>query len=404
MGASQANDNLWEMLQRDGDVLDLMAIEAIGTRVLLVGAKYEEQRLPVGGEPVDDQMNETEVRKLMHIISLNSEEKIEWQHSFPAIPDVNEVYSMSATRNGHLCIAYGRNYADNEFINPVVLQVDAKGKIGWADIEAIPESFLPDTSAKSYLQIANLESIRVIDTADNGCLLGYILRQESQNEETLQLNLIMINRDGSVKWHFNRETDLYGKMFLVHNNDSNIYIVVQTNQSRDAAIQAMMAGRPFSPKTSMLVMSPDGEMKNFYDFDTLTDLSKVWVKQAVGASGAAVLLVGNAKNAWAGLVSEKGKLGTINNTLNGEFSYATKMHAGGYILVRSGSLVALDNQLNLMFDKPIEPFIRRNYVNAYLAKELTEQGPIQNIVPISKNTYLVLYKLASRLQKIEFPD
>lgn len=401
---SQAGGNIWELLEHEGDALDLMAIEAIGDRVLLLGARYEEQRWQADQDASEREISGPIVRKQMHIISINSKEQIEWQHSYPAIPDVNEIYSASTTNNGHLCIAFGRNYNDEEFINPVVLQVDAKGKIIWADFKAIPESSLPDASAQVYLQIANLESIRVVDTPDNGCLLGYILRSESPGSESLQLNLVMINKDGDAKWHFKRETELYGKMFLLRNADTGSYVVVQTNQSRDAAIQAMMAGQPFAPRTNMLVISLDGKLKKFYDLDALDELKKVWIKNATNATGGNVLLAGNAKNAWAALISENGKLEKINNTLVGEFTYVGKKQSGGYILVRSGSTVALDDHLTLQLDQPIEKFIKKKYVNPYLAKQLSDKGPIQNIVPTTKNSYLILYKLASRLQRIELPD
>jgi len=402
-GVCQAEGEIWQMLERDGDVLDLMAMEAIADRVLVVGARYEEQQWQGEKDPPDEQTIETVVRKPLHIISLNSREQVEWQHSYPAIPDVNEIFSVSTTKNGHLCIAYGRNYVENEFINPVVLQVDAKGKITWADLKAIPESSLPDTSELSYLQIANLESIRVVGTPDNGCLLGYILRHESKERETLQLNLIMINKEGDAKWHFKRETALYGKMFLVKNADADDYIVIQTNQSRDAAIQAMMAGQPFSPKTSMLVVSDKGELKKFYDYEKLNDLSKVWVKHAADAMGEKILLAGNSKNAWVGFIDEDGRVNKINNNLVGEFSYVGNNQSNGYILVRGASIVALDKQLNLQLDKTIDQIIKKKYANAYLEKQLPEQGPIQNIVPLTKNAYLILYKLASRLQKIVLP-
>ena len=154
----------------------------------------------------------------------------------------------------------------------------------------------------------------------------------------------------------------------------------------------------------MLVISNNGELKKFYDLDVLDEVKKVWIKSATDAPGKNVLLAGNAKNAWAALISEDGKLEKINNTLAGEFTYVGKKDSGGYILIRSGSAVAMDNRLDMKLDQPVEKFIKKKYVNAYLAKQLSDQGPIQNIVPMTKNAYLILYKLASRLQKIELPE
>ena len=400
-GISCADEDIWKILSRDGDVMDLMAIEAMGEKAVLVGAKYIEKQWQAVEEPESIQIESPIIRKLLHVMSISSEEQIEWRHSYPAIPDVNEIYSTSRTPDGRLCIAYGTNYAGDEFINPIVLQIDTKGKIIWANRGAIPESLLPRSLEKSYVQIANIESLRIVGSTENGCLLGYILRQQTEEKESFQLNLLMMNEQGDQQWHLTRDTSLYGKMFLVLNGDADGYTVVQTNQSRDAAIEAMMAGRPFSPLTNFLVVDKKGVSKNFYDNEVLTNLSKIWVKDIVDVHGENVLLVGNSKNAWAGFINLKGQVGKINNSLEGEYTYVRKTHSNGYMLVRGDSLVSFDEHLNSQFNRPIDQLIKKQYVNTFVEKKLNELGPIQNIVPLGKNSYFILYKLASRLQKIE---
>lgn len=399
-----AKDDVWNVLKREGDVLDLMAIEGSEDNAVLIGAKYIEGQWQSVENQDANQLDSSTIRKLLHVISINTQEQVEWQHSYSAIPDVNEIYATSRTRDGRLCIAYGGNYANEEFINPVVLQVNATGKIVWANKTAIPESSMPKPSASTYVQIANIESIRIVETAENGCLLGYILRHQTAQGQKFQLNLLSLNQQGDQQWHLAQETSLYGKMFLVRNSEALSYTVVQTNQSRDAAIEAMIAARPFSPLTNILVVSNQGKLEKYYDSDSLSQLSKIWIKHIVDVPGDDVLLVGNSKNAWAGFMDINAQLTSVNNVLGGEFSYVGKNRSKGYIMVRDDSIVSFDEKLTPKIDKAIDQLVKRKYVNAYLQAKLPERGPVQNIVPLGENAYFILYKLASRLQKIELDD
>jgi len=401
-GSSNADDSLWSVLDREGDALDLMAIESEGKRVLLVGAKYEELQWRAEDEPPPEMVILPKIRKQLHIISIDSNETVEWQHSFPAVPDVSEIYSAKVTPDNHMCIAYGQNYESDEFINPVVLQVDAGGKIIWADSNAIAESYLPEKVSNEYFQIANLESIRVVDSDDNGCVVSYVLRHQTATTETYQLNVFKIDKEGNHKWRFSHSTDLYGKMFLVRDRDANHYTVVQTNQSRDAAIEAMMAARPFRPLTNIIIISHDGKLEHFHPHDQLKDFDRVWVKHMVDAPGGSVLLVGNLKNAWAALVDKQGVLKKVYSTQEGEFGFVNRKPPDGFVMVRGDAIELVDKDLNMQIDKPIEAVIKKKYINAYMEKQLSEEGPIQNIVPLRKDAYLILYKLGSRLKKIEF--
>ena len=399
-GFCQAGEDIWKLLKRDGDVLDLMAIDTVDNKAVLIAAKYIEKQWQPGAEPEANQTAAPLIRKLLHLISINHEEQVEWENSYSAIPDVNEIFSTDSAPNGRLCIAYGRNYANDEFINPTVLQIDPTGKILWANRDAIPDSSLPGASRNSYTQIANIESIQMVGSVDNGCLLGYILRQQTANSESFQLNLILFNEQGNQQWHFSQNTGLYGKIFLVRNSAANSYAMLQTNQSRDAAIEAMMAGRPFSPVVNLLTVSAQGKLVKYFDDKDLTALSKTWIKHVVDAPGEDILLVGNLKNAWAGLMDMSAQVTKVNNSLDGEFSYVNKSRSSQFMLVRGDALVMLDDQLKSHLNKPIDQLVDMKYVNTYLESKLPEEGPVQNIVSVNNNTYFILYKLASRLKKI----
>lgn len=393
--------DLWNTLKQEGETLDLMAIESLGGSVLLVAAKYEQLQWQSSDNPDPTQLKPQSFRKQLHILSINSEEKINWQHSYPALPDVNEVFSISPTSGNQLCIAYGRHYRGNEFINPVVLEVTLEGKIVWANKHVVPAAKF-ESSEKVLVQMANLDSIKMVGSADDGCVLAFVLRLQAAEGETFQINLLKLDGKGDLQWHFSKDTALYGKMLLVRDTQQNHYTIIQTNQSRDAAIDAMMAGRPFTPHTSMTIVSKEGKLISSHE--NLPALSKVWVKHMVDAPGDSVLLAGNAKTAWAGFVNSQGKVRGINNSLEGEFSLVKHLFKQGYLLVLDESLVTMGSELNPQFHQPISRIIKKKYSSNYLEAKFPDQIPVQNIVPLKSNSYLMLYKLGSKLMKIDISD
>ena len=398
-GASYAVD-IWSVLERDGNELDLMALESVGHNTLLVSAKYD-QRHWQAEQPAAGQMLTSGPAKHLHIMSFNSKESINWRRSYPALPEVNEIYSVSATSNDHLCIAYGRPYHDREFINPVVVQVGPNGKIIWANTSAIPQSSI-ESSSSTLVQMANLDSINIVDSADNGCALAYILRLQTAESESFQIHLVNFDSSGNLQWRASQDTDLYGRMFLTRDKQQNHFAIVQTNQSRDAAIAAMMAARPFSPHTSMIVFSSKGELLKHHK--KLETLSKVWVKHIVDAPGDLILLAGRSKTAWIGFLDTQGKVSGVNNSMEGEFSYVNHQFSTGFLLVQNASLVSMGDQLKARISKPISRIVKKKYSNALLAAKLPEQVPIQNIVPLGNQNYLILYKLGSKLLKVDLRD
>lgn len=397
---SYAEEGLWEILQQEGDVLELMAVTTLGDSILLVGARYEEQRFQSTDE--SGRVLATPIlRKQLHLINIDRHENIRWQKSYPAFPDVSEIFSVSATPGDHLCIAYGRHYGNDEFFNPVLLQVEAGGKIVWANTAAIPSSTIQSNS-RMLVQLANLDSINVVDSEDNGCALGYILRRQTVDNESLDVNLLLFDKKGQLQWHHSRETDLYGKMFIVRDESTSHYTIVQTNQSRDAAIEAMVAAQPFFPRTRISIVSSAGELLKTHE--NLESLSRVWIKHIIDAPGDQILMAGNAKTAWAGFIDSRGKVSGINKALEGEYSHIHMPDQNGYLLVRDDSLVSMGKLLKPRFNKQISKLIKKKYSNSYLENKLPEQVPIQNIVPLKNNNYLILYKLGSKLLKVELKD
>lgn len=400
VNAGYANDDLWKVLQKEGDALELMAIVSLGDSILLVGAKYEEQ-VWRANDGDGSTLVAPVIRKQLHLINFNLDEKLIWSQSYPVFPDVNEIFSVSVTGGKHICIAYGRHYRNNEVINPVVLQLEPGGKIIWANTEAIPGSSIKP-SPSTLVQVANLDSIKTVGTEDSGCGLGYILRRQTVDRESLEVNLLHFDNKGNLQWHFNRETDLYGKMFIAHDQQAKHFAIVQTNQSRDAAIEAMMAARAFTPHTSMSIVSSNGELVKYHK--ELQQLSNIWVKHIVDAPGERILLVGNSKSAWAGFIDTQGQVSGINNSLEGEFSHVNFREKNGYLLVRDESLVSTGKLLNPQLNRPISQLVKKKYSNAYIERKLPEQVAIQNIVPLKNNNYLILYKLGSILLKVELGE
>ena len=405
LNISNAND-VWKLLEREGDALELMALESIGSSSVLIGSKVEQQ-WQITNDSVENKIDPALMRKQLHIIKINQKESVEWRRSYPAIPEVNEIFSVSATTNGRLCVAYGSYYDKGEFINPVMLQIDSDGKIIWANNKAILESDLntrrSDQSKKNdSSQIANLDSVRIIGSPDNGCLLGYVLRRFTGSKESYELHLLLTDSEGNRKWENNSTTNLYGKMFLIRNKDDNQYTVVQTNQSRDAAIEAMMAAKPFSPKTRIEIITLGGELKARYE--NIVDLSKVWIKAIMDVPGDSIILVGNSNNAWLGHFNPTGKISRVFNTLGGAFSFVSVKKPAGYLLVRGDSMVAVNDVFAPVLNKPISSLVTKKYSNPYIDKQIRESIPVQNIVPLQKNTYLLLYRLGGRLLKIDLKN
>ncbi|MCI0505804.1 MAG: hypothetical protein L0Z73_06795 [Gammaproteobacteria bacterium] len=392
-----SKEYLWDFLEQRGKELDIMSISPVAGQIVLVGARYVEVPWPMQEESETAPFSPSLVSKQLYVISTAANNEIVWRQGYPVLPDVQEIFSTAATSGERLCVVYGEQSGSEEVVlDPVLLQLDSHGKILWAKRNLI--AAMKSKASGPVEQIANLDTLRVVGSPDNGCVLAYVTRTISGNDEKFNLHVIHNSFDGDVKWQQTLNTPLYGKLFLVHNEAANRYVIVQTNQSRDAAIQAMMLAVPFVPKTALIGLDYMGNVS----FQTVEpdELSKLWVKNVAQSDGETILLAGKVKAAWVGRVSFNGSIKNHNDGLDGEFSAAAVADSGGYLLSRGDHLTLTTSNLELVSDQPARSVITRQYLNQYLMARLPDDLPVQQIVPAGNNEYLLLYTLGSKLLKV----
>ena len=122
------------------------------------------------------------------------------------------------------------------------------------------------------------------------------------------------------------------------------------------------------------------------------------------APGNSIVLVGNSSNAWLGHLNAAGHIERVFNTLGGEFSFVSAMKPTGYLLVNGDSIVAISDAFTPVLNQPIGSLVKKKYSNPLLDKKIQESVSVQNIVPLEKNIYLLLYGLGSRLLKIDLTN
>ena len=393
-----SEDNFWDVLEQQGRALDIMSINAVSGRIIMVGARYADAPWQARGESDASAFLPSVMRKQLYIMSIAANEQVIWQHSYPALPEVSEIFSTAATGNQHLCVLYGEQPGDDVISDPVLLQVDAQGKILWAKRNLITKSSMDSSATDSLEQIANLDTLRVTGSPDNGCVLVYVTRQISGNNEKFRLHVAQHSPDGNEKWQQSVDTQLYGKLFLVHSQGANRYVIVQTNQSRDAAIQAMMLGEPFRPKTALLGVDYSGNVI----FQTVepAELSRLWVNSVLEGESDSILIAGRIKTAWAGHVNKDGKIRNFTDVFDDEFTAGAVVSTSGYLLSRGDHVTLTTGKLEVLTDQPTRNVVTRQYLNQYLMARLPDDLPVQQIIPVNNNEYLLMYSLGSRLVKI----
>lgn len=392
-----SKEYLWDFLEKRGNELDIMSISTVAGQIVLVGARYVEVPWPMQEESETSPFSPPLASKQLYVISTAANEEIAWRQGYPVLPDVQEIFSTAATSGERLCVVYGEQSGSEEVVlDPVLVQLDSHGKILWAKRNLI--AAVKSKASGPVEQIANLDTLRVAGSPDNGCILAYVTRTISENDEKFNLHVIHNSFDGDVKWQQTLDTQLYGKLFLTHNEAASRYVIVQTNQSRDAAIQAMMLAVPFVAKTALIGLDYMGNVS----FQTVEpdELSKLWVKNIAHSEGETILLAGKVKTAWAGRVSFNGGIKNHIDGLDGEFSAAAPAASGGYLLSRGDHLTLTTGNLEAVSDQPARSVMVRQYLNQYLTARLPDDLPVQQIVPLGNNEYLLLYTLGSKLLKV----
>ena len=392
------SENLWDILKRESKGLDVLALDSLAGDFALVGVKYLEIPWESQENPEISPLLPPVVRKQLYIFRVATNDTVVWRQTYPSLPDVQEVFSIDATFDQRLCIVFGEQRGQEAILNPVPLQVDGTGKILWAKRNVISSLKANSDHAESVEEIANLDTLRVVASSDNGCLLAFVSRIFTGEAETYQLHLIQYLSDGNVRWHKTLATEMYGKLFLVNNKAGGQYVVIQTNQSRDAAIEAMMLGMPFVPQTT--VTGIDYEGKAIFQKVNPGSLSNVWVKDVIDAAGDAFVIAGKTKSAWVGQLSSDGKVLSYFDAQVGEFNAVSKTQSGGYLLARGDSLTLLDKDQKTFSSQKIQAVTTHRFVNQYLMDRLPGEMPVEKMILTHHNEYLLLYELGSKLLKV----
>lgn len=391
-------ENLWQVLDQEGHSLDIMGLQSYSGEFAIVGAQYVEIPLTSPAETEMSQIVPPLVRKQLYILRVANNNTIVWRKGYPALPDVHEIFSISTARDQRLCILFGEQLGKEAVLNPVLSQVDAAGKILWAKRDVISSLDANINNSESVEQIANLDTLRVVTSPTNGCVVTFVTRQFLNEIESIKLHVIQYSPDGAIQWRKALDTDMYGKLFFIHNNEANNYVIIQTNQSRDAAIEAMMLAMPFVPETALVGVGYKGEI--LYQISRPESLSNVWVRDAYDTTGDELLLAGKIKSAWAGQINRSGNVLSYIDALEGEFNAVSETESGGYLFARGDNLTLLDDELKTFSDQKIKDVTIAQYVNKYLMARLPDDLPVEQMILLDENEYLVLYKLGSKLLKV----
>lgn len=396
--AGFSGDDMWQVLAADGNTLDIMGLEPISDGLRIYGAQYVEQLVKSPGERGAEATLSTMVRKQLYVMRIDHDERVRWRHVYAALPDVQEIFSANAARDGSLCIVFGERHLSQGVLDPVLVQLDAGGKILWARRNLTDVQDTSGTAKSTLEQIANLDTLRVVATPDNGCMLSFVSRVVNAEAERFYLHLIHHARDGIPRWRHKTQTSLFGRMFLVNDANNGYYVVVLTNQSRDAAIQAMVEGAAFNPQTTILGISHAGEV--LYRVESPKSLAMVWVNAVANAQDDHILLAGKTQSAWAGYIDRDGRVAQRFEGPPGEFNAVGVKTQGGYLFARGSMVQEADEKLRPGRSMQINRLVTRRYTNRYLAARLPDDISVQQIVAWKPAEYLLLYKLGSRLLKI----
>jgi hypothetical protein len=391
-------ENLWDVLKRESKGLDVLALDSLAGDFALVGVKYLEIPWVSQENPEVSPLLPPVVRKQLYIFRVAPNDAIVWRQTYPALPDVQEIFSIDATFDQRLCIVFGEQRGQEAILNPVLLQVDGAGKILWAKRNVISSLKVNSNNAESAEEISNLDTLRVVASSANGCLLAFVSRQFINQAENYLLHLIQYLPDGNIRWHKTLATEMYGKLFLVNNKAADQYVVIQTNQSRDAAIEAMMLGMPFVPQTSVVGIDYEGEV--LFQKVNPGSLSNLWVKDVIDTPGDAFIIAGKTKSAWVGQLSSSGKVLSYIDAQEGEFNAVSKTQSGGYLFARGDSLTLMDKDQKTFSSQKIQAVTTHQFVNQYLLDRLPGEMPVEQMMLVHHNEYLLLYELGSKLLKV----
>ncbi|MEJ2181776.1 MAG: hypothetical protein P8Y28_15465 [Gammaproteobacteria bacterium] len=126
----------------------------------------------------------------------------------------------------------------------------------------------------------------------------------------------------------------------------------------------------------------------------------MWVKDVIDTPGDAFIIAGKTKSAWVGQLSSSGKVLSYIDAQEGEFNAVSKTQSGGYLFARGDSLTLMDKDQKTFSSQKIQAVTTHQFVNQYLLDRLPGEMPVEQMMLVHHNEYLLLYELGSKLLKV----
>lgn len=413
--AGFADDSLWQHLRANEDAIELMGMESVQGNIVFIGARYSEERQkePLVREQASEaapaispeslDLAEPALRKLLHIFKINESEKIQWSQSYPALPDNHEIFSTAGTVKGGLCLVYGEFVDQNQPLKPIVLQMSGDGKIMWMQkFSALRQLFSkPEQSTQNSAGIvANLDSIRIKGTLDNGCVTTFVSRNVVEEAVSHRLHVIKHDSQGREQWNKKIDTELYGKLLLERDATTGQLIIVQTNQSRNAAIEAMLKAEPFSPRTAIYRIGKGGHLES--TFSQPKYLKNVWVNAVLSMDNGDLLLAGRKGGSWLGLISPAYELKKVFDKGEHEITAVNAKKNHTFVVATQDEIVVINELFKQIGRQSLQSQPINDYSNRFLINRMPDQISVEHILPVgSGNNYLVFFQLGARLSEIK---
>ncbi len=396
-----AQETLWNYLAQHGIDVDLMDIAPGKGRFFIAGVRS----VAIPWDTAEEQTIVPPMRRnlLLVLTATNGDQHLLWRREYTDLPDVYEVYSIAATTNEHLCVVYGNQPAEQTAINPFVVRLDNKGEPLWFK-HIFPGGTEPGPDFLPTEHIANLDAIYMATSDNNSCVLAFVTRSVEGYDETYRLHVTRYDPNGAVAWHQSRQTDLYGKMLVVSSTPTSRHFLVQTNMSRDAALQAMILGQPFVPKITITSWDADGRLQQTVDLKN--GFKNVWLHNVMATSADSLLIIGKKGRPWMAHVQRSGStlnefVGENKSPDNDAFDAIAPQGSDGYVVTHNGHISRFDSTLKQQSVWKIEDVTIKDFHNPRLITQLPNDLSVEKILPLSTQHYLLFYQYGSRLRAVD---
>ena len=412
---SMAGTSLWQHLKTNEEVIELMGMEPVQDGIVFYGATYSEERQKEPSlqdfesdlEPVTPSvptdLAEPVLRKLLYIFKINKKENIEWFYSYPAVPDNQEIFSVASSSTGGLCLVFGESSDQDSPLNPIVMQVDRNGKIVWLRNFSVlwqsldnKKQISPDADGL----VANLDTIRVKGSADNGCVMTFVSRLTVKDDVNYNLHVIKHDENGGEIWKLDQDTELYGKLLLERDKKTGDFIIILTNQSRNAAIEAMLKSTPFTPISAVYRVGSKGKMEGKVIQPEF--LKNVWVNALATVDNGDILLAGKKGGTWMAIMSPSYKVKKVVERGEHEITAVNAKRNHTFVVATQDEILLVSDLLKQIKTQSLRSNPVHNYSNRFLLNRMPEQINVERILPVgSGDNYLVFFQLGVRLSEIK---